>query len=209
MCSVIAAGAGSANALSESRSHSTVSNPQPQPVTVRVLSGPTKATYSRQVPAEVKVNFNVKILNPENKKEQQVFVLRDVNQAITSTPETLREELRKQFGSHVRKKYQFPLGYRRGSLKVSPADMSEVWQCASRGKAVVLWCEGVGYHARSDSDDEFPKKRRKKKRKMSALEEKNDRIEDIVRSLREKHGDHYTAIQYRLWAEMTDIGMHR
>ena len=28
-------------------------------------------------------------------------------------------------------------------------------------------------------------------------------------TLREKHGDHYTTIQYRLWAEMVDIGTHR
>ena len=67
---VCAVGAGSTNALSESRSRSAVSNPQSKRVTVCVLNVPTKATYPEQVPAETKVNFSVKILNPENKKEQ-------------------------------------------------------------------------------------------------------------------------------------------
>ena len=74
---------------------------------------------------------------------------------------------------------------------------------------VVLWCEGVGYHAGSDSDDDFPKNRHKKRKRMSAMEEKNERIEDVVKSLRKKHEDCYTSIQYRLWAEMMDIGTHR
>ena len=99
----------------------------------------------------------------------------------------------------------------KGSLRVSIrtlADMKDVWLQVSRGENVVLWCESIedkGY----DSDEEPPKKRRKKQKKLSALEEKNERIEDIIRDLRKKHSDLYTAIQYRLWAEMVDIGTHR
>ena len=128
-----------------------------RPVTVRVLSG---TTYPRPPVAEDKVNFNVKIFNPENKKEQHVFVLRDVTRAVASTPETLMEELQRQFGSHVNKRHHLSIGYTKGSLKVSirtPADMRDVWLRASKGESVVLWCEGVGYHAGSDSDDDFPK----------------------------------------------------
>lgn len=44
---------------------------------------------------------------------------------------------------------------------------------------------------------------------MSLLDEKNNRIEEIVLSLREKHGDKYNTIQYRLWAEMIDVGTHK
>lgn len=196
----------------------TISNPQnprntashSRPVTVRVLGGP--AAYTGPSLAEEKVNFNVKIFNPENKKEQHVFVLRDVTQAMMASPETLIQVLRRQFGSHVHKRHQFPIGYMRGSLKISirtPADISDVWLRASKGESVVLWCEGTGYHAGNDSDDETPSKRHKKRRKASVLEEKNERIEDIVQSLRKKHDGRYTSIQYRLWAEMIDIGTHR
>lgn len=94
------------------------------------------------------VNFNVKIFHSENKKEHQVFVLRDVSQAVMSTPETLMQEMRKQFGSHVAKKRLFAVGYMKGSMKVvirTPADMSDVWLHVSRGENVIMWCEGVGH----------------------------------------------------------------
>ena len=107
-----------------------------RPVTVRVLSG---TTYPRPPVAEDKVNINVKIFNPESKKEQHVFVLRDVTQAVASTPETLMEELRRQFGSHVHKRHHFSIGYMKGSLKVSirtPADRRDVWLRASCGAVV-------------------------------------------------------------------------
>jgi uncharacterized radical SAM superfamily Fe-S cluster-containing enzyme len=48
-----------------------------------------------------------------------------------------------------------------------------------------------------------------KRKKVSALEEKNERIEEMVRNLRKKHDDRHTSIQYRLWSEMIDIGTHR
>ena len=108
-----------------------------RPVTVRVLSG---TTYPRPPIAEDKVNFNVKIFNPENKKEQHVFVLRDVTQAVASTPETLMEELQRQFGSHVHKRHHFSIGHIKGSLEVSirtPADMRDVWLRASKSESVV------------------------------------------------------------------------
>ena len=87
----------------------------------------------------------------------------------------------------------------KGSKKVSirtPADMSDVWIHVSRGENVIMWCEGVGYCDGSDSDEEI---RCEKRRKVSALEEKNERIEEIVRNLCKKHN----------WAELTHIGTHR
>ena len=41
------------------------------------------------------------------------------------------------------------------------------------------------------------------------MEEKNERIENNIASLREKHGDKYTMIQYRMWSEFIDNGKHR
>lgn len=64
----------------------------------------------------------------------------------------------------------------------------------------------------SDSDDSNggtsvykSKKHKKKKRKL--MEEKNDRIEGIS-SLREKHGDKFSMIQYRMWSGLIDNGKH-
>ena len=46
-------------------------------------------------------------------------------------------------------------------------------------------------------------------KKLSALEEKANRVAQIVHTLWEKHGTLFNSIQYRLWAEMVDIGTHR
>ena len=49
----------------------------------------------------------------------------------------------------------------------------------------------------------------KQEEKAVSLGQKTNRVEDIVCALQEKHGDHYTTIQYRLWVEMVEIGTHR
>ena len=35
------------------------------------------------------------------------------------------------------------------------------------------------------------------------------RVEKLSSSLQEKHGDKFIKIQYRLWAEMVDVGTHK
>ena len=57
--------------------------------------------------------------------------------------------------------------------------------------------------------DEDALPRRKKHERLSALDEKNRRVEKFSSSLQEKHGDKFTKIQYRLWAEMVDVGTHK
>ncbi len=101
----------------------------------------------------------------------------------------------------------------------STADIADIWTHVRKGDQISLWCEGVRPKAvrsvlsdsESESDNEGPakKNRRRKKRKLSALDEKNNRVEDIVSTLWEKHGSSCTTIQYRLWSEMVDIGTHR
>ena len=75
---------------------------------------------------------------------------------------------------------------------------------------IPLWCHGISSSADSDSDDSSKYKRRckKKKRKKSAFEEKTNRVEELVTKLRQKHGSRYNTIQYRIWAEVTDVGSH-
>ena len=193
-------------------------NPQPvQQPQAPVIIRPTLETNA---PAEKQVNLNVRVINPDKKKECEVYVLREITKSVLLTPQSLIEELQRQFGPQlVPTTYNFPVGYMKGSTKISirtPADVADIWTHLNRGDQIVLWCEGVrrktSHSAElsdSESDEETSKKRkRSKKRKLSALDEKNNRVEDIVCTLREKNGDHYTTIQYRLWAEMVDIGTH-
>ena len=106
----------------------------------------------------------------------------------------------------------------KGSTKVSirsPADVADIWTHFNRRDQIVLWCEGVRRKishlaelSGSESDEETSEKTKQEEKAVS-LGRKNNRVEDIVCTLREKHGDHYTTIQYCLWAEMVDIGTHR
>jgi hypothetical protein len=61
----------------------------------------------------------------------------------------------------------------------------------------------------SDSEEEVLNPRKRKKQAVSALERKNERIEDIVRRLQGQHKDRFSKVQYRLWAEMVDVGTYR
>ena len=90
-----------------------------------------------------------------------------------------------------------------------------------------MWCDGVvegkssskrpvttvsqtwDSSSESDAEDSLKSTRRKKKKKLSALEEKNARIEEFIVQLKDKHKDNFNRIQYRLWAEMLDVGTHR
>ena len=47
---------------------------------------------------------------------------------------------------------------------------------------------------------------KEEKQKLSAMEERNERIENNIPSLREKHCDRFTMIQYCMWSELIDNG---
>ena len=164
----------------------------------------------------IKVDFNVRVINPSRKREFETFVLRKVVKESFRTPEELKRELLHQLGSEiVSENHSF--GFMKGVSKVtihSRADIEEVWKSVSRGDSVTLWCHGAEQDAVSDSEEEREdvgngKKRGSKRRKVSLLEEKNNRVEKLVSTLREKHETKFSTIQYRLWAEMIDVGTHR
>ena len=160
-----------------------------------------------------RMNFNVKIINPEKKKEFKTYVLRNVTKYSISTPPLLRKELLQQFGDRlVSRKQDFAVGFMKNSSKVSirsSADIEDVWQYALKGDQITLWCHGITASKRknaasdSESDEELfqDTSKQTKKRKLSALEEKSERVEKIVTSLREKHANRFTTIQFRLWAD--------
>ena len=177
---------------------------------------------SQSSPSTVKLN--VKVINPEKKSQSETYVLRNISCHKISTPDGLKEEILTQFGSDmVSNKLDFPVGYMKGGTKVwirTESDVQDVWSFVRCGDSVSLWCHGVHIPAASkkrhfsesgsESDDSFAKKpKKKKKKRVSKLDEKNNRVEEVVTNLREKHGTQYTTIQYRLWAEMVDVGTHK
>ena len=160
---------GSSIAANTARSRSAVTVPlanvlAPRPIQVHAQINPVR---------DPAVNFNVRIINPDKKRDSQVFVLRSITKKLLSTPKTLITEMQRQFGPQlVPTTHSFPIGYMKGSTKVSvrtAADLSDIWTNVSNGDQVVLWCQGVRQvcHEISDSESENegpPKKKCRKKR---------------------------------------------
>ena len=146
-------------------------------------------------------------------KKFETYMLRNIIKDDIATPIQLRSELYKQFGEDlISSKLNFGIGYINGSSKVtihSSADI-DVWKMACSSN-VVLWCEKakkrVNVSSDNDSDEELERpKSKRKKNKLSALEEKQNRVETLVDKLRKKHCENFTTLQLRLWAEVLDGG---
>ena len=58
----------------------------------------------------------------------------------------------------------------------------------------------------NESEQEDERRPKSKKKKLSALEKKNERVENLVEKLRKKHNGKFTTLQLRLWAEVVDGG---
>ena len=166
-----------------------------------------------------KVNLNVRVINPHRKSDCETCVLHNIGSHNISTPDCLRREIWKQFGSDVvSSKLDFPIGYMKGGSKISiksVSDIQDVWGYVRSGTNITLWCNGLlsseKHQSSSGSDDEDISvgRKPKRKKKLSALEEKNERVEGFMSELREKHGIRFTSIQYRIWAEMLDVKSHK
>lgn len=98
----------------------------------------------------------------------------------------------------------------------SNEDLKDVWLDARKGVKVVLWCDALREvqakkskqritENESDSDDEGQKSKRKK----STTKEREEKVQEHVDYLKEHHGGQgYTTMQYRIWGEMFESGLH-
>ena len=149
-------------------------------------------------------------------KNYETYILRDIMKEEVKSPGQLRAELFRQFGGDLLSEdLNFAVGYINGNAKVtirSPADIDDVWRLScstSKEEGIVLWCEKtkkrsyISSDNESDEESERPK-RRSKKKKISALEDKQNRVEGLTETLKKKHPDKFNTMQYRLWAEVLD-----
>lgn len=150
-------------------------------------------SHFRTTNPPMKVNLNVKVINPAKKSQCQTFVLRGVSGSTITTPMHLKKEILKQFGSElVPGDLDFPIGYTKSGTKVwirTDSDVADVWSFLRNNEAVSLWCHGVsevskhqkGYSSASDSDSDdsrsYKKKSKRKKKKLSAYDEKMNKVE--------------------------------
>lgn len=147
------------------------------------------------------------------KKESKTFSIRNISPSIVTSCNALKALIRAQLGDDITE--QFDIGYQTGSAAVvnirCSDDLREVWSSIIKDTRVTLWCDGLitggvaGSRREEYSDDEILSRPAKKKKKDS---EDNAVIESFIKKLKEHHGSSYTPMQYTIWAEMYNGGVH-
>ena len=112
---------------------------------------------------------------------------------------------------------EFDIGYLHNNSVInlrSGIDLQEVWHKLINGVELTLWCDGLRKcrpkrkkgrqldFYEDEEDCEVPKKKKKN-------EEREDKIQGLVDELKKKHGEKYTQMQYRIWAEMMVGGVYK
>lgn len=160
----------------------------------------------------------LKAVSRSSKKDTKTFVLRNIDDEEITTVAALKNVIKKQLEDDIISG-AFDVGVMQGALVVnvrSQEDLKDVWTEARKGGKVVLWCDALkevqlkkSRHRitedESDSDDESHKSKRKK----SASKEREGKVQETVDTLKRQHGESaYTPMQYRIWSEMLESGLH-
>jgi hypothetical protein len=179
------------------------------PATYQSTSGPRDddSTYT----------VSVKVLSPSNKKDFKMYTLRNVELSVMKRPDYIKNEILEQIGGHVvPESLEFDLGYYKGKEKKwinNQDDCCDAVDVLKSQNKLTLWCTGVIEKEKrkrdrsgSESDDNATNvtrnPKRSKQKHTSAIKAKEAERDSIVSELRERHGTTYSAVQYRLWAEM-------
>lgn len=148
----------------------------------------------------------LKAVSKDNPKQHRLFTLRNVRPSDIISCDNLRSLIKSQFSSDIIKE-SFDVGMVQNNSSAvsfrSAEDIAEVWEHIRSGKSITLWCDGMISTKKKkqvcNSDDEEGEPKRKKSKVSTARE---DKIDQLVSDLKTKHGNLYTPMQFRIWAEM-------
>lgn len=187
-------------------------------VTVRpLLTQASTATPRQQAIAKV-------LLKAVNRKKKtagaKTFTLRNVNPSIINTCSQMKALIRDQLQNDITEG-NFDIGYMQSNTVISirsKEDLAEIWANLKKGTNITLWCDGLRvatgagisrqkrhHQTNSDSDVDSGDEDNPPSKKKS----KEDRVQKIVDDLKKQHGEKYTIMQYRIWAETVNGGMHK
>lgn len=157
----------------------------------------------------------------KNKKSHKTFTLRNVDTTATASCESLKKLIKAQLKQEIIGPDKFDMGFIQGSNVInirSKEDLQEVWsdllKSTGSSSKPILWCDGLKEVAstsgnrkrqKCDSDDDSDcesNKPSKKKKVKSNREETEDKVQETIDYLKEKHGSKFTTMQLRIWAEM-------
>ena len=152
------------------------------------------------------------------KKDPKTFTLRNINTSEVCSGNKLKNVIKTQLWDDiVTSEEDFEVGVVQGNSVVSirsKEDMMDVWKDIRKGTKVVLWCDGLRATKRKrqtpqmdeeDSDEEGGICIKPKRAKM---EERENKVHDIIKELKEKHGNSFSPMQLRIWSEMVVGEMH-
>lgn len=152
-------------------------------------------------------------MNEGTKKDPKTFTLRDVNTCIVRTPDLLKKEIKRQFKEDITDS-DFEVGYHHSNNLVTfrkSEDLVDIWNDIKKGQKHVLWCDGLKIRDlkrkksnSNDSDNEDEKGSKKRK----TVDDKEERVGQVIDQLKRKHGDNYTHFQFRILSEMFVSGIY-
>ena len=162
----------------------------------------------------------------KGKKEVKKFTLRNVDPTRITSSDDLKDFIETNFHGDV-KSGDFDVGYMMGTeiIRVrSEEDLKEMWGEIKRSPCTALWCDGLVDDS-SGKSSKSSKSGRKRKRAASDEESDNEanqptkiqkkkkadneiKVQEIVDSLKSKHGTKYTVMQLRIWAELVYSGLY-
>ena len=200
--------------------HSTCSSLQPQPVN----PGPSHNPSSLQqyvpphspctsVSQPTPTDFYLKIFNPANKKEFQLYTMPNLSLDIDN-PDKLRQALSEQYGDLLPPIDKMEVGYFHQAKKMwikNRLDLNDVWKLVQKGERVTLWSMGATTETnaptdvqkrpldKSGSSGEQPVSKRSKT--QSTSDEKRALVANYEQRLQQKHEDKYSRFQIKIWAE--------
>ena len=151
------------------------------------------------------------------RKEPKMFTLRDIIPEAHASCADVKCLIKAQLSQDVTED-DFDIGYLQGNTVVSirsKADLDEIWEGLRRGLNTTLWCDGMQNanesqnpslgHKRLLTDQEETEKskhKKKKRKKKDDGQSKEEKVEETIQTLQGKHGNQFTPMQYRIWAEM-------
>ena len=152
----------------------------------------------------------LRIINPKRKSQYKIEKFRRYGRF--QTPSELKSYLKEQFKELVPDSTDFNIGYYKpscGSTKVwikGNEDVQCMYDCCR--DEINMWCEGCleDEHLDLDSDEGSKQKIDENTKSVSKRHAIRDEVDGICFKLKEEHGSKYTPQQYRLWANMIQIG---
>lgn len=159
----------------------------------------------------------LKAAQRSNLKETKTFTIRNVDTASILSLNDLKSLIRDRFSGDIRS--SFDVGYVQGVNVIrirSKEDLSEMWAEIKRSKSTSVWCDGLiestskkskrkrkSLSDEEDSEDDSCKSKTKKQRV-----DKDEKVQEMVEALKGKHGNKFTFMQIRIWAELIVSGLY-